>query len=120
MMKVALRRPISSDGADYRHSLTVGSEYEVIGRDDEYVRLVNATGEPVLYEIACFEVTDPIEPGFWISQVDDGCRYADPPGWNVPGFFEAWHDGDELIRKVFEAQLAAWYPEVASARTKHL
>jgi hypothetical protein len=115
-VRVVLRNPHASGGADYRHSLTVGREYEVIGLSTGYVRLVNDDGEPVLYERGCFEVIDPAEPAFWVSEVDAGCRFANPPGWGVPGFYEAWHDGNEVIREVFSAQLAAWYPEVAKAR----
>lgn len=112
-MRVVLRNPHASDGADYRHSLTVGHEYEIIGLSTGYFRLVNDHGEPVLYESDSFEVIDPAEPMFWVSEVDDGCRFADPPGWGVPGFYEAWHDGDEVVRRLFAKQLAAWYPVVA-------
>lgn len=112
-MKVVLRSPLASDGADYRYLLTLGREYEVIGLSDRCFRLVADDGEPVLYERKSFEVTDPSEPAFWVSKIDGGCRYADPPGWGVPGFYEDWHDGVEIVRRVFAAQLAAWYPEVA-------
>ena len=58
-----------------------------------------------------FQITDPAEPAFWVSQIGvEGERYAYPPGWGVPGFFEAWHDGVEVVRGVFAEQLAAWYP----------
>jgi hypothetical protein len=52
----------------------------------------------------------------WLSYVDQGDRYADPPGWGVPGFYETWHDGVKIIQQVFDSQLANWYPAVAKAR----
>ncbi|MDQ3332121.1 MAG: hypothetical protein M3552_15960 [Planctomycetota bacterium] len=121
-MKVVLRNPHASSEADYRHSLTVGSEYEVIGISYNSFRLINDKGEPILYEMQCFDVTDPVESPFWVSIVEhddeEEVRYANPPGWGVPGFYEDWHDGVEIIRRVFDAQLAAWYPDVAKARRR--
>lgn len=112
-MKVILRNPFASDGRDFRHSLTVGSEYEVLGIEAGDYRLFNDRAEPVLYEPPCFEVVDANEPPFWTTELgDEGERYAYPPGWSVPGFFEAWHDRDAVIREVFSGQLAYWYPTV--------
>jgi hypothetical protein len=109
-MKVILRNPHASDGRDFRHSLTVGGEYEVLGIEADYYRLLNDKGEPILYDFQCFDVVDPTEPAFWMSELgNEGERYAYPPGWGVPGFFEAWHDGNKLVREVFAEQLAFWY-----------
>jgi len=92
-VKVVLRNPDASDGRHF-WSLTVGQEYEVLGIDCDWFRLLDDTGEPLLFDPECFEVIDPREPGFWVSEVGaEGERYAYPPGWGVPGFFEAWHDG---------------------------
>jgi hypothetical protein len=108
---VVLRNPNAADGRDFRYSLTIGREYEVLGIECESLRLLTDGGEPVLFDPKCFEVTDQAEPEFWVSEVGaEGERYAYPPGWGVPGFFEAWHDGEPLIREVFATQLAAWYP----------
>jgi hypothetical protein len=113
-----LRNPHAVDGRDFSHSLTVSGEYEVLEVEADSLRLLTDGGEPVLFDPECFEVVDPAEPSFWISVVgDEGERYAYPPGWGVPGFFEAWHDGVEVIREVFAEQLAAWYPGAAKART---
>lgn len=112
-MRVVLRTPIASDLADYRNSLTIGREYEVIGLSTPFFRLVDDHGEPTLYESQCFELIDPKEPAFWITELDGDCRYADPPGWSVPGFYEAWHDKNALVRRIFTAQLEYWFPEVA-------
>ena len=115
-MKVVLRNPLASDGRDFRHSLTVGGEYDVLGIEADDFRLLNDNGEPILYDLECFEVVDPTEPPFWKSVLgDEEERYAYPPGWGVPGFFEAWHDRDKLVRKVFTEQLAHWYPAIRRA-----
>jgi hypothetical protein len=116
-MRVVLRNPHAADGRDFRHSLTVGGEYEVLGIECDSLRLLTDDGQPVLFDPECFEVVDPAEPPFWVSVLgDEGERYAYPPGWGVPGFFEAWHDRVEVVREVFAQQLAAWYPEAAKPR----
>jgi hypothetical protein len=51
-------------------------------------------------------VTDATEPADWVSVVDDGVRYAYPPGWDRPGFFEDWHDGVPEVRRQFSEELA--------------
>jgi hypothetical protein len=119
-MRVVLRNLLASDETDYRHSLTIGSEYVVIGLSNEHFRLVNDYGEPVLYQSECFEITDATEPEFWLVVLEDGGCYANPPGWGVPGFYEAWHDGVEVIRRVFSEQLAFWYPEMADVPNRKM
>ncbi len=109
-MRVVLRNPFAEDGRDFRHSLTVGGAYEVLGIEGDSLRLINDCGEPVLYDPECFEVIDPTEPEFWVEAfAEEAERYAYPPGWGVPGFFEAWHDDDMIVRRVFAEQLAYWY-----------
>jgi hypothetical protein len=126
LMRVLLRNPLAVDGRDFRHSLRVGHAYEVIGIMADDYQLVNDHGEPILYDPPCFEVVDAAEPSFWITTFgEDGERYAHPPGWGVPGFWESWHDGNALIRRVFAEQLAHWYPGIRlpelgrDLRTKH-
>lgn len=109
-MRVVLRNPHAADGRDLRHSLTVGGEYEVLGIECNSFRLLTDHGEPVLFDPECFEVTDPSEPPFWVSELDDeGNRYAYPPGWGLPGFFEDWHDGVVIVQRQFAEQLTARY-----------
>lgn len=111
-MKVVLVNADAPGGQHY-WSLTVGREYEVLGIECDSYRLLDDAGEPVLFDPQCFEVVEPQEPPFWVFQVgDEGERYAYPPGWGVPGFFEAWHNGDEVVQRVFAEQLGAWYPGV--------
>ena len=113
-MRVVLRNPHAAAGRDFRRSLAVGREYEVLGIECDSLRLLTDRGEPVLFDPECFEVTDPSEPPFWVERFrEEAERYAYPPGWGVPGFFEAWHDGVEVVRQLFAEQLAAWYPQSA-------
>jgi len=87
-----------------------------LGIEGGSLRLLTDKGEPILFDPECFDVVDPVEPAFWKSVLGrDGERYAYPPGWGVPGFFEAWHDGNEIIRKVFAEQMVHWYPAVRRA-----
>ena len=51
-MKVRLQNPHADDGSDYRYSLTVGHEYEVLGIEADHFRLMTDKGEPILYQQA--------------------------------------------------------------------
>jgi hypothetical protein len=74
--------------------LTPGNVYRVLGIEADSLRLIDDTGEPVLYEPSAFTVVDSIEPGDWITEWVDGVRYAYPPELRRPVFsFEDWHDG---------------------------
>jgi hypothetical protein len=97
--------PEAADGA-YYSSLTRGAEYEVIGIECDSLRLVDDRGEPVLFDPTCFQVTDASEPADWVSFVDEGVRYAYPPRWGRPGFFEDWHDGVADVRRQFSEERA--------------
>ena len=67
--------------------------YEVIGIEADHFRIINDLNDPCLYDPSYFEITDPIEPIFWVSSNgEDGERYAYPAKWNSPGFFEDFHD----------------------------
>lgn len=117
-MRVVLRNPHVADGRDFRHSLTIGGEYEVLGIECDSLRLLTDRGEPVLFDPECFEVTDPSVPSFWVLVFgDEGEQYAYPPGWGKPGFFEDWHDGVAVVRRRFAEQLATWYPAVQRQAT---
>nr|WP_148088004.1 hypothetical protein [Gemmata obscuriglobus] len=104
-MNVRLIAPDTTGGTRYLW-LTPGAEYEVLGIEADWLRLLNDRGEPVLYDPACFEMIDPTEPEDWVSVVEDGVRYAYPPAWGCPGFFEDWHDGAPKVREQFSTTLA--------------
>ena len=110
-MKVQLTIRNSPDGAEYA-SLTLGRVYEVLGIEGDWLRLINDRGDPVLYDPACFRVVDPSKPADWVWIVEDGARYAYPPEWGRPGFFEDWHDGVPAVKAAFAEQLREWHPDV--------
>ena len=99
------------DGRAY-WSLTLGEQYEVIGIEADSYRIVDDTGDPVLFHPECFEITDSAEPEFWeVSIGDDGERYAYPPAWDKPGFFEDYHDAVEEVRRRFWQEHRRLYGE---------
>ena len=114
-MRVILRNPLADDGRDFRHSLTVGREYEVLGLCADSYRLLSDQDEPILYDSSFFEVTNPTEPPFWAAFVDEEERYADPPDWSRPGYFEDWHDKVPEVVAGFWADLPRLYPWTAAA-----
>ncbi len=112
-VRVVLRNPHAKDGRDFRYSLTVGGEYEVLGIECDMLRLLTDDGEPVLFDPECFEVTDSSEPSFWVERFpEEAERYSYPPEWGMQGFFEKWHDNVSGVRQLFAEQLARWYPGV--------
>jgi hypothetical protein len=116
-MRVILRNPHAPDGRDFRYSLTVGREYEVLELCLGSYRLLNDADEPILYDACCFEVSDPVEPTFWVSTFgEQGERYASPIEWSRPGFFEDWHDGVPMVVAEFWRDLERLYPKTAAER----
>lgn len=103
-MKVRLATPAIGDGTLYS-SLTQGAEYEVLGIEGDWFRLVNDRGEPVLFDPTGFEITDLTEPEDWIISEEEGLRYAYPEPWNRAGFFEDWHEGVQEVRDRFRSDL---------------
>jgi hypothetical protein len=112
-----LRNPHAADGRDFRYSLTVGREYEVLGLSQDSYQLLNDEDEPILYDNCCFEVSDTVEPGFWVSHYgEEGERYASPVEWIRPGYFEDWHDGVPAVVTGFWRDLERLYPWTAANR----
>ena len=117
-MRVILRNPFASDGRDFRHSLTVGREYEVIGICADDLQLVDDHGEPILYDACCFEITDAEEPPFWVTEYgDEGERCSFPAEWSAIGFFEDWHDGVPSAVAAFRTALPRLFPWTAAGGT---
>jgi hypothetical protein len=74
--------------ARYR-DLTFGQPYVVIGIEADHLRILNDAGRPFLYPPDLFSLSDPKEPGDWITEFgDDGERHSYPPLLNKSGFFE--------------------------------
>jgi hypothetical protein len=92
--------------------LTIGQTYEVIGIEGDDDRIVDDTGDPVLFNPDCFEIVDPTEPSFWQIKIGaDGERYAYPLEWGNSGFFEDDHDRVEEVRRQFWADHRRLYGE---------
>lgn len=87
--------------SDHPH-LSTGQQYLVIGIEADDYRILNDLGEPCLYPPELFTVIDTKEPYDWISEVgEDGERYAYPPEFNRPGFFEDLFDRNEEAMRTF-------------------
>ena len=114
-MIVSPTRLIGSDGRHF--SLVAGRDYEVLGIEGDWYRILDETPEPVLFEPECFRVLDATEPSFWVSTFgDDSERYAYPAEWCHAGFFEDFFDRVPAALAQFSAILAARFPMTASRR----
>jgi hypothetical protein len=61
-MKAVLKTALAPDGTHY-WSLTPDRVYEVLGIEGDWFRILDDRGDPVLFDPACFDVIDDIEPG---------------------------------------------------------
>ena len=106
-MIVRLKRQSSR----YR-DLSTRQPYTVIGIEVDDFRILNDAGRPYLYPRLFFRVIDWREPADWVTEVgSDGERYAYPPPFNSPGFFEDFFDDKPnavgTFWRVMNHQLAA-------------
>jgi hypothetical protein len=84
-------------------SLVQGNEYEVIGIDDEYYRVIDDKGDPILYPKNYFLESDLVPPDGWVvDKYEDGQYAASPPELAAPRFFEDYHDGRSRAVEVFK------------------
>jgi len=68
------------------------------------LRIIDDAGEPILFAPQAFDTVEAAEPADWISdRGDEGERYAYPPGFGKPGFFEDWHDRDREVRSMLSS-----------------
>ena len=76
------------------YGLSPVKDYILIGITDEYYRIINDIGDPVLYPYRFFEeIEDPI-PDNWIREdFQEGEFYIDPPELSGRGFYEDYFDG---------------------------
>ncbi len=87
-------------------SLTPDKDYHVIGLSERYVRLLDDNGEPILFPRPLFAVVEDSIPEDWIWDHYDVDAYrADPPGLNVPGFYERYFDHKQEAIDEFQAYL---------------
>ncbi len=68
-------------------------------------RLVNDFGEPTLHDAKAFMTTNDERPGFWISIHSEDVDFDGPECFNLPGYFEAWHDSHPGTRMDFQRVL---------------
>ena len=115
-MKVKLKRTDTRGGCVI-WSLTLGQTYEVIGIEADDYRIIDDTGDPVLFDAACFDVVDATEPAFWESSWAEGVCYAYPPEWNRPGFFEDYHDRNEAVCHKFWQDFERYYGAAAETES---
>jgi hypothetical protein len=110
-MIVKLIKVASEDDQYEIESLSIGSEYEVIGIEgDDYRIISDIDKEPYLYPTDCFEVINKNRPAFWETKYgDDGEEYSSLPQWNQVGFFEDYFDDIKQIRKQFWKDYKKYY-----------
>lgn len=90
-MKVKLKSNVR-DVTGLKNNVT----YRVLGIEAGDYRILDESGDPVLFQPAFFEIIDPRYPSEWIVETGEaGDVYAYPKELMRPGFFEDWHDGEE-------------------------
>lgn len=83
--------------------LSAALDYEVVGIEADYLRIVNDQGKPYLYPPSAFRVLDPAPGSDWITfHGDDGEEYSYPPELGESGFFEDYFDGKAKAVETFE------------------
>jgi hypothetical protein len=100
-------------------NVTPGEEYFVLGIDRDDFRVINDSGDPILYPKELFEVLDAAIPAGWRLSEDEedrGYYYLDPIRTSEPGFWEDFHCSDRgmaarershfIVREVLEAAMA--------------
>jgi hypothetical protein len=107
-------------------SLTINREYEVLGIEADNYRILDDENklpygnDPVLFEPECFKIIDSTEPDFWVCCFgEEEERYCYPIEWNRIGFFEDYHDGNELVKKIFWDGLRKYYPKTYFERFEY-
>jgi hypothetical protein len=90
--------------------LSINKEYEVIGIEGDYYRILNNEKEPCLYSPECFEILDDSKPKFWVTEVGaDGEEYSYPQSWHGVGFFEDYFDDVKKVVDQFQEEYKKYY-----------
>lgn len=93
-------------------------EYFVLEISQEYLRIIDDQGEPILYPKELFEVVDPsLPPGWQFEEYPDGEYHLAPTRTGVRGLYEDFFGSDgnrvaqaqaqQAVREVLEAALLA-------------
>jgi hypothetical protein len=98
---------------DLEHpGISAGVEFYVLEINDEYFRIVDKHGEPILYPKPLFEVLDCSIPSNWeFREYKDGEYFLQPLRIGERGFYEHWHGSDdraaqEKARRRFRDELS--------------
>lgn len=87
-------------------SLVQGHDYEVIGIDDEYFRIVDESCEPALHPKSFFVDCEIDPPSDWKHEDYGEGEFAyAPPEFASRGFFEDYADGQDAAVRGFRAYL---------------
>ena len=119
-MRVRVRKDSRREfGMDDWHSgISTSEEYFVIEVDEDYFRIIDDLGEPILYPKDVFEVVDPPLPPAWqFLEYPDGEYHLGPTKTLVRGLYEdffgsegnrvAQAQAQQAVREVLEAALLA-------------
>jgi hypothetical protein len=92
-------------GESVHPGLTGGCVYHVVGINDDDFRVINDSGEPLLYEKGLFDVIDPSLPDDWVTEwyEEGGVEYCrkNPPELHRPGFYEDYFDNMKYATEIF-------------------
>ena len=93
---------------DVEHpNLQPGEIYFVLGISAESYRIIDRSGDPILYPKALFEVIDPMIPRHWrFHEFADGAYYLDPALTDAPGFYERFFNSDGDLAAQTQAERA--------------
>jgi len=116
-MQVRLTKPLRPDGRDERSCLSIDRDYTVLAIESAMYRLVDDHGEPSLHDADAFITTNNDRPEFWISIHTEDVDFDGPECWNVPGYFEDWHDSVPTTRLDFRRVLSLYYPDIIADLT---
>ncbi len=99
----------SADGYEIEN-LSIYKEYEVIGIEADFYRIIDNKDEPCLFSPNCFEIINSNRPNFWITEIgEDGEEYSYPPNWNEIGFFEDFFDNVKNVKDQFWKDYRKYY-----------
>ena len=104
-MRVRAKAEVNAQVLDEfeNQTLTPLRDYVVVGYDDSYYRVVDDSGEPILFPKFLFDVESVWEPSDWVREDHgEGDFGVGPPECMARGFYERWFDGDPAARATFE------------------
>ncbi|MCS7466798.1 hypothetical protein NZK35_09100 [Stieleria sp. ICT_E10.1] len=84
-------------------SLVQGHDYHLIGIDDTHYRIIDESGDPVLYPKNYFLDEDVSPPEEWVFRdYGDGEYVYLVPALSARGFYEDYADGVQEVVEIFQ------------------